>query len=85
MLTLEQFRSNRNALFWSLHAAGWGAYGVTQYFSAWLYEKPSNYAQVIVVAAVAGFVLSTPMRYFYRRLWARPPRTIAFWCWPPVM
>ena len=79
MLTLEQFRSNRNALFWSLHAAGWGAYGVTQYFSALLYEKPSNYAQVIVVAAVAGFVFSIPMRYLYRRLWGRPPLTVALW------
>ena len=26
MLTLEKLRSNRNVLFWSLHAAGWGAY-----------------------------------------------------------
>ena len=74
MLTLEQFRSNRNVLFWSLHAAGWGAYGITQYFGALLYEKPSSYAQVIVVAAVSGFVLSMPMRYIYRRLWGRPPR-----------
>ena len=77
MLTLEQFRSNRNVLFWSLHAAGWGAYGVTQYFGALLYEKPSSYAQVIVVAALAGFVLSMPMRYIYRRLWGRAPRLIA--------
>ena len=71
MLTLEQFRSNRNLLFWSLHAAGWGAYGITQYFSALLYEKPSSYAQVIWVAAISGFILSIPMRYIYRRLWGR--------------
>lgn len=77
MLTLEQFRSNRNALFWSLHAAGWGAYGISQYFGALLYEKPSSYAQVIAVAAIAGFILSMPMRYIYRRLWGRPPRAIA--------
>ena len=74
MLTLEQFRSNRNVLFWSLHAAGWGAYGISQYFGALLYEKPNSYAQVIVVAAVAGFILSMPMRYIYRRLWGLPPR-----------
>ncbi|HEY6923510.1 MAG TPA: histidine kinase [Steroidobacteraceae bacterium] len=74
MLTLEQFRSNRNVLFWSLHAAGWGAYAISQYFGALLYEKPNSYAQVIVVAAVAGFILSMPMRYIYRRLWGRPPR-----------
>jgi two-component system LytT family sensor kinase len=76
MLTLEQFRSNRNVLFWSLHAAGWGAYGITQYFGALLYEKPSSYAHVIVVAALSGFVLSMPMRYIYRLLWGRSPRAV---------
>ncbi|MBV8496355.1 MAG: histidine kinase, partial [Gammaproteobacteria bacterium] len=75
MPTLEQFRSNRNALFWSLHAAGWAAYGLTQYFGALLYDKPASYAQAIAVSAVAGFVLSMPMRYIYRRLFSRPPRT----------
>src|SRR6266478_1310674 len=76
MPTLEQFRTNRNVLFWSLHAAGWAAYGVTQYFGALLYEKPSSYARVIAVAAVSGFLLSMPMRFIYRRLWGRPPRVM---------
>src|SRR5213079_149219 len=72
--TLEQIRTNRNVLFWSLHAAGWAAYGITQYFGALLYEKPSSYARVIAVAAVSGFLLSMPMRFIYRRLWGRAPR-----------
>jgi two-component system LytT family sensor kinase len=76
MLTLDQVRFNRNVLFWSLHAAGWAAYAITQYFGALLYEKPSSYDRVIMVAAVAGFILSAPMRYVYRRLWGRPPRTV---------
>jgi two-component system LytT family sensor kinase len=76
MPTLEQFRTNRSVLFWSLHAAGWAAYFITQYFGALLYEKPSSYGRVFAVAALAGFVLSMPLRYIYRRLWGRPPRTI---------
>ena len=40
MLTLDQLRSNRNVLFWTLHAAGWAAYAISQYFGALLYEKP---------------------------------------------
>jgi two-component system, LytTR family, sensor kinase len=74
MPTLEQFRSNRNVLFWTLHAAGWAGYGLTQYVGALWYDKPSSYARVIAVSAIAGFVLSMPMRYIYRRLWSRPPR-----------
>lgn len=76
MPTLEELRTNRNVLFWSLHAAGWAAYGITQYFGALLYDKPASYARVIAVSAVAGFILSMPMRYIYRRLWARRPRTM---------
>jgi hypothetical protein len=62
MLTLDFLRTRRNLLFWTLHAAGWGAYAVTQYFGALLYEKPVSYGQVILIAAAAGFVLSIPMR-----------------------
>jgi hypothetical protein len=74
MPTLEQFGNNRNVLFWTLHAGGWAAYGLTQYFGALLYEKPSNYGRMIAASAIAGFVLSSPMRYIYRRLWSRPLR-----------
>src|SRR3984885_471325 len=76
MLTLDFLRTRRNLLFWTLHAAGWSAYAVTQYFGALLYEKPSSYGQVILIAAVAGFVLSIPMRSIYRRLWGRSPRVM---------
>jgi two-component system LytT family sensor kinase len=75
MPTFESIRTNRNVLFWSLHAAGWAGYGLTQYFGALLYEKPSSYAGVIAVSAIAGFVLSMPMRFIYRRLWNRSTRT----------
>src|SRR5215469_11256085 len=74
MPTLEQFRNNRNVLFWTLHAGGWAASGLTQYFGALLYEKPSSYGRMIAASAIAGFVLSSPMRYIYRRLWNRPLR-----------
>ena len=75
MLTLDFLRTKRNLLFWTLHTAGWAAYAVTQYFGALLYEeKPPSYGQVILIAAVAGFALSIPMRSVYRRLRGRSPR-----------
>jgi two-component system, LytTR family, sensor kinase len=76
MMTLDRLRSSREALFWMLHAAGWAAYAISQYFGALLYEKPVSYQQVIAIAAVAGFMLSLPLRYIYRRLWGLPPRRI---------
>jgi two-component system, LytTR family, sensor kinase len=70
------FGTNRNLLFWSLHAAGWAAYAVSQFFGALLYWKSARYGEVILVAAGAGFLLSAPMRFIYRRLWGKPPRVL---------
>jgi hypothetical protein len=50
-MTLEQLRSSRNALFWSLHAAGWSAYAISQYFGALLQAQPVAYQQLIAIAA----------------------------------
>ena len=77
MLTLDQLRSNRNVFFWTLQAAGWGVYAVTQYFGALLYEKPVGYEAVLFVATAAGVALSMPMRYVYRKLWGRSLQAIA--------
>src|SRR3984885_9565972 len=76
MLTLDQLRSNRNALFWSLNAAGWGAYAISQYFGSLLQATPPRMLLVIGIAAAAGFVLSMPLRLVYRRLWGRSPGAI---------
>jgi two-component system LytT family sensor kinase len=75
-MTLEQLRRSRNALFWTLHAAGWAGYAISQYFGALLQTEPVAYHEVIAIAAISGFVLSAPLRYVYRRLWGHPLRTL---------
>ena len=72
MPTFEQLRTNRNVQFWSLHTAGWAVYGLSQFTGALMYEGSSSYGRLIAVSAIAGFVLSIPLRYIYRRLWSRP-------------
>jgi two-component system LytT family sensor kinase len=81
MPTLTQLRSSRNVRFWSLHAAGWLAYGLTVYFGFLFYKQPAGIGPVITIAATAGFVLSAPMRYIYRRVWGRGER----WTIPIVL
>ena len=73
MRLVERLVASRNGVFWTLHTLGWGAYGLVQYFGALLWEKPVGYLQVVASAAVAGFLLSAPLRWFYRHLWQRPP------------
>jgi signal transduction histidine kinase len=70
-VTLDDLRKNRDLLFWGLHTLGWSAYLITQYLGALLYEKPAGYMAVIAVAALAGFALSAPLRYLFRRLWSQ--------------
>ncbi|HXS20765.1 MAG TPA: histidine kinase [Steroidobacteraceae bacterium] len=81
MLMLSQLRSSRNVRFWSLHAAGWLAYGLTVYFGFLFYKQPAGIGPVIAIAAAAGFVLSMPMRYVYRTVWGRGER----WVIPVVL
>jgi two-component system, LytTR family, sensor kinase len=74
----DQLRTSRDTLFWTLHAGGWAAYAMSQWFGALLVEKPFEYQLVIGIAGVAGFVLTMPMRYVYRALMGKPLRTIIF-------
>ncbi|HKR35158.1 MAG TPA: histidine kinase [Steroidobacteraceae bacterium] len=68
-----QLNKNRNLTFWSLHALGWSAYGISQYLGALLYGKAVAYNKVIMIAAISGFVLSAWLRYLCRWLWNKPP------------
>ncbi len=70
-MTLPDLKHNRNLLFWSLHAAGWAGYGISQYMGALLWGKPISYTQVILISAVWGFIVSAPLRYICRWLWGR--------------
>jgi two-component system LytT family sensor kinase len=81
MLTLSQLRSSRNVRFWSLHAAGWLAYGLAVYFGFLFYKRPAGLGPAIAIAAAGGFVLSIPMRYVYRAIWGRGER----WVIPVVL
>jgi two-component system, LytTR family, sensor kinase len=79
-MSLTQLRNNREAMFWSLHAMGWGGYGMAHWLGSLLHDKEpdyiASYVNVIVTAAVAGFLISAPLRYICRRLWSGRPETV---------
>lgn len=75
-MDLTQLARNRNLLFWSLHFLGWSAYGFSQYLGALLFGKPVEYTKYIAIAALAGCILSMPLRYICRWLWTQPPATM---------
>ncbi len=75
-MTLNELIRDRGRLFWVLNIAGWSGYVLTAYLGALAHEKPDSYIAVILAMAVAGFLLTIPMRLLYRRLWERSPVTI---------
>jgi len=78
---------NREAAFWSLQLLGWSAYFIAQFVSALFYpekfphENVAGYVYVLLDAAVSGFVLSSLLRYAYRRVRDSPPRSWSRPCW----
>jgi signal transduction histidine kinase len=75
-MNLDRLRGNRNLLFWGLHTLGWSTYGLAQYLGSVVYETMPGYVQVVVIAAVSGFLLSAPLRWLYRWFWALGPRAM---------
>jgi hypothetical protein len=69
-------KRNRDLIFWSLHTLGWSAYAISHYLGALLYSKPADYIKVIFVAAFAGLIVSSPLRYVCRWLWTRKPAVL---------
>jgi two-component system, LytTR family, sensor kinase len=77
-----QLLRHREASFWALQALGWSAYFIAQYVSALVNPERmdpaalSAYIDVLVVAALSGFVLSSLLRYAYRRVRDRSPTVV---------
>jgi two-component system, LytTR family, sensor kinase len=73
---------HHEASFWALQALGWSGFFIAQYVSALVNPEMmspghmSAYTYVLVVAAASGFVLSSLLRYVFRRIRDRPPMTV---------
>lgn len=64
---------DRNRFFWVLQAAGWSGYALVQYIGSLMHEMRDIYILIILLGAYAGFLLTVPLRYLYRRIWDSPP------------
>jgi len=80
---LRGLMRHREVSFWMLQGFGWSAYFIAQYVSALFYpeklgpDKLTGYVYVLLVAALTGLVLSSLLRYAYRRIRDRPLAQVA--------
>jgi len=64
---------DRNKFFWVLQGAGWFGYALVHYIGSLMHEMRDIYALIILMGAYAGFLLTVPLRYLYRRIWDAQP------------
>ena len=76
-MRFESIFRDRTRLFWTLNVGGWVGYTLTAWLGAFAHEKPESYFAVIAATALAGFVLTLPLRALFHRLWSKPPLILA--------
>lgn len=60
---------DRNKFFWILQICGWLGYALIQYIGSLTQEMRDIYIVIVLLGAYAGFLLTIPLRYLYRRIW----------------
>jgi two-component system LytT family sensor kinase len=63
----EKLVDSRERLFWTLHTAGWCGFAIVYYIGSFLQDMRSIWLFVIVLNAYAGWLLTIPLRYIYRK------------------
>ncbi len=69
----EKLVDSRERLFWTLHTAGWSGFAITYYIGSFLHDMRSIWLFVIVLNAYAGWLLTIPLRYIYRKAMTMSP------------
>src|ERR1044071_3277869 len=64
-------RRNRELMFWLVQALGWSGIFISQWLGTLASRQP-EILQTIPLISLAGFLISSPLRYICRWLWRRP-------------
>ena len=63
----ETLVDSRERLFWTLHTAGWCGFAIVFWIGSFIHEMRSVWLFVIILNAYAGWLLTIPLRYIYRK------------------
>lgn len=69
MINWQKLFENRERLFWTLHTGGWVGFAIVYYIGSFLHDVRGIWIFVIALNAMAGWLLTIPLRYIYR--WAK--------------
>ena len=69
----QKLLDTQERLFWTLHSAGWFGFAIVYYIGSFLHDMRSVWLLIIVLNAYAGWLLTIPLRYIYRRAMTLSP------------
>jgi len=69
----KELIENRNRFFWLLQTAGWFGFALVQLLGSLLHDLRDIFVVVIFLNSYAGWLLTVPLRYVYRRAWNLAP------------
>lgn len=73
MLQWQKLFEDRERFFWILHSGGWFGFALVYYLGSFLNDMRSVWLFVILLNAYAGWIITIPLRYIYRRIWNLDP------------
>jgi hypothetical protein len=69
----QEVIEDRNRFFWILHTAGWLGFALVHYLGSLLHDNRAIFVMIIILNAYAGWMLTIPLRYVYRKCWDLTP------------
>lgn len=70
---MKKLFEDRNRQFWILHTLGWLGFAIVNYLSSLVLDTRDAYLIVISLDTYVGWLLTIPLRYFYRHIWTWDP------------
>jgi signal transduction histidine kinase len=68
----ESLTTKRHAQFWLLQTAGWSGWVLLFALRDLYWSQPLERISLLLIDALAGFVLTTVLRFVYRAIWDKP-------------
>jgi two-component system, LytTR family, sensor kinase len=72
-LNLYSLVDNKQKLFWLLQFSGWVGFALVNYIGSKVFEMRDIYVFVILLNSLAGFLMTTPLRFIYQKYWNSKP------------
>jgi signal transduction histidine kinase len=79
LINWQKLIVEKERLFWMLHTGGWLGFGLVYYLGSFLDERRGIWLFVILLNSYAGWILTIPLRYVYRRIWELKPLQTLIW------